>query len=264
MTITNHYLTHNRPYTKRTKTTAIAVHWVGNPGTSAINNRNYFNSTDRSVSSNYIVGLLGEVICCIPDEEMSWCTNAANSYTVSIETCHPDWTGKFNNATYSSLVELTAKLCRKYGLNPQKGGVIRHFDVTGKVCPKWFVPAGKGGSDTADSRNWKKFLSDVEAKMNGVSTAPTAPKPSTASTALRYDWKQGQAVRLYKTKTQLFSSDTATKATTTLPAGVYYIYDGKQCKLGRFRITTRKEYCGKTPAGKYVTGYVSVDNFREV
>ena len=136
MTITNNYLTHNRPYTKRAKTTAIAVHWVGNPGTSAINNRNYFQTTDRSVSSNYIVGLQGEVICCIPDAEMSWCTNQANSYTVSIETCHPDWTGAFGSKTYASLVELTAQLCRKYGLHPQHGGVIRHYDVTGKVCPK--------------------------------------------------------------------------------------------------------------------------------
>lgn len=258
MTITNNYLTHNRPKTRRSRTTAIAVHWVGNPRTSAINNRNYFNSTDRSVSSNYIIGLLGEVICCIPDEEISWCTNQANSYTVSIETCHPDWTGKFNNATYSSLVELTAKLCRKYGLNPQNGGVIRHFDVTGKVCPKWFVPASRGGSDTDSGQHWKQFLRDVAQRMrHGSATAASKP-------ALRYDWKQGQAVRLYKTRTQLFSSDTATKAAGTLPAGTYYIYDGKQCKLGRYRVTTRKDYCGKRPAGKYVTGYVSVDNFREV
>ena len=97
MQIQNAYLTHNRPRTIRKQTTAIAVHWVANPGSSAMANRNYFNSTSRSVSSNYIVGLQGEVICCIPDEEMSWCTNAANSYTVSIETCHPDWTGAFGS-----------------------------------------------------------------------------------------------------------------------------------------------------------------------
>lgn len=261
MNILQKLLTHNRPYTKRKKTTAIAVHWVGNAGTSAINNRNYFQTTAREVSSNYIVGLQGEIICCIPDNEVSWCTNRANSYTVSIETCHPDWTGKFSDSTYRSLVELTAHLCKKYGLHPKKGGVIRHYDVTGKVCPKWFVPSSKGGSDTADEQHWKKFLSDVAAKMGGSGTASNAAasKPS-----LRYDWKKGQAVRLYKAKTQLFANDTATTPAATLPAGVYYIYDGKQCKLGRFRITTRKEYCGKKPSGKYVTGYVSVDNFQEV
>ncbi|WP_298483098.1 N-acetylmuramoyl-L-alanine amidase [uncultured Ruminococcus sp.] len=182
MQITNAFLTHNRPGTKRKKTTAIAVHWVGNPGSSAMANRNYFNTTDRAVSSNYIVGLQGEVICCIPDEEVSWCTNQANSYTVSIETCHPDATGKFHSATYKSLVELTAQLCRKYGLNPQKGGVIRHFDVTGKVCPKWFVPKAKGGSDTDSSANWLKFLADVVSKMDGATASPSSPV-SAASTS---------------------------------------------------------------------------------
>ena len=115
------------------------------------------------------------------------------------------------------------------------------------MCPAYILP------------HWASFKKKVQSYLNNASAA----KPA-ASNPLRYDWKRGQAVRLYKTRTQLFANDTATKAANTLPAGVYYIYDGKQCKLGRFRITTRKEYCGKKPAGKYVTGYVSVDNFREV
>ena len=171
MTIPNQYWTHNRPYTKRSRTDAIAMHWVANPGTSAAANRNYFQNTSTEVSANYIIGLVGEVICCIPDGEVSWCTNQANGYTVSIECCHPDWTGRFNGATYKSMVELTASLCKKYGLHPLKGGVIRHFDVTGKNCPKWFVPKSKGGSDTEDAQHWHKFLADVAAQMD------KAPQP---------------------------------------------------------------------------------------
>ena len=70
MNIKNMYITKNRPYTKRTKTTKIAVHYIGNPNTSAEANRNYFNSNNDDVSSNYIIGLNGEIICCIPDEEV--------------------------------------------------------------------------------------------------------------------------------------------------------------------------------------------------
>ncbi|WP_295215866.1 peptidoglycan recognition family protein [Ruminococcus sp.] len=253
MTITNAYLTHNRPYTKRTKTTAIAVHWVGNPGSTAAANRNYFQTTSTEVSSNYIIGLSGEVICCIPDEEVSWCTNQANSYTVSIETCHPDATGKFNTATYNALVELTAQLCKKYGLDPQKGGVIRHFDVTGKVCPKWFVPRAKGGTDTNSSANWMKFLSDVAAKMGAEST-----KAETSGKKYRTDWKQGEKVTIAD-QAQLFVNESTATPSSRLRGGTYYIYDGKICKNGRYRITTTKANCGKTPAGKYVTGYVSID-----
>lgn len=172
MNITNMYLTHNRPYTKRSKTSAIAVHYVGNAGSTAKGNRNYFQNTDRSVSSNYIIGLEGEIICCIPDDEVSWCTNQANSYTVSIECCHPKDDGVLTDATYKSLVELTAMLCKKYNLNPLNGGVIRHFDVTGKVCPKNFVPKKNGGTDDNNASNWNKFKNDVAAKL-GSNTSIT-------------------------------------------------------------------------------------------
>ena len=74
---------------------------------------------------------------------------------------------------------------------------------------------------------------------------------------------KGQAVHI-GSNVPLFANETTSTPASRLTAGTYYIYDGVPCKLGRFRITTRKAYCGKTPAGKYVTGYVSVDNFREV
>lgn len=162
------YITKNRPYEKRQKTTKIAVHYIGNPGTSAEANRNYFNNNNSDVSSNYIIGLNGEIICCIPDEEVAWCTCQANSYSVSIENCHPDSSGKLNSKTYKSLVELCAYLCRKYRLS--SNDLIRHYDVTGKVCPKGFVPKNKGGSDDNNNTAWKTFKSDVDAaiKSNGL------------------------------------------------------------------------------------------------
>lgn len=77
-------------------------------------------------------------------------------------------------------------------------------------------------------------------------------------------YAKGQKVRLYKSKTQLFANESATTPAGYLNPGTYYIYDGIACKNGRYRITTTAGNCGKTPAGKYVTGFVSVDNFREM
>ena len=174
MNIANKYITNNRPYKKRAKTTAIAVHYVGNPNTSAEANRNYFQNNNDDVSSNYIIGLNGEIICCIPDEEVAWCTCEANAYSVSIENCHPDSTGKFNNKTYNSLVELCAYLCKKYKLD--ETDLIRHYDVTGKVCPKGFVPKNKGGSDDNSNTAWKKFKADVKAKLGGTDVSKPTSK----------------------------------------------------------------------------------------
>ncbi len=170
MEIKEMLLTHNRPRTKRKKTTAIAVHYVGNAGSSALGNRNYFQNTNVSVSSHYVIGLEGEIIRCIPEDEVSWCTNQANSYTISIECCHPHDDGIFNDKTYESLVDLCADICKRRNLNPLNGGIIRHFDVTGKVCPRGFVAKSKGGTDDNSCTRYHKFLSDVATAIGKTTT----------------------------------------------------------------------------------------------
>ena len=144
MNIIKMYLTPNkysRPQTPLKKVTKIAVHWVGNAGSSAKGNRNYFESLkDKHIyaSSHYIIGLEGEIIQCIPESEISYATNQANSYSISIENCHPDNTGKFNDKTLHSLIDLCVDICKRYNLDPLKD-IIRHYDISGKCCPKYWV-----------------------------------------------------------------------------------------------------------------------------
>ena len=66
------------------RVTDIAIHYVGNPGTSAQANRNYFAQPDTQVSAHFLIGLEGEVIQCIPLNEKSSATNDRNRDTISI------------------------------------------------------------------------------------------------------------------------------------------------------------------------------------
>lgn len=131
----------SRPQTPLKKVNGIVVHYTANPGTSAEANRNYFENLriqqTTSASSHFVIGLEGEIIQCIPLDEIAYASNDRNDDTISIECCHPDETGKFNEKTYQSLVALTAWLCSVYNLD--KDDIIRHYDVTGKVCPLYFV-----------------------------------------------------------------------------------------------------------------------------
>lgn len=145
---------HSRSGKELTAVNDIVIHYVGNPGTTAQANRDFFDSDASNVSSHYVVGLDGEIIQCLPLDERSAASNNRNPDTISIEVCHPDSTGKFNDATYQSLVKLTAWLCGEAGLSSEH--VIRHYDVTGKICPKYFV-------DHEDA--WEQFKSDVGAAM---------------------------------------------------------------------------------------------------
>lgn len=132
----------------------IVIHYVGNPDTTAQNNRDYFNKVDTDVCSHFIVGLNGEIIQCVPLDEKSNASNNRNLDTISIEVCHPDSTGKFNPVTYDSLVRFTAWLCDNSDLKAKD--VIRHYDITGKECPKYFV--------TNESK-WEQFLEDVNEEL---------------------------------------------------------------------------------------------------
>ncbi len=56
-----------------------------------------------SASSHFIIGLEGEIVQEIPIYEVAYATSKEkNKDTVSIECCHPDETGKFNDQTYAS------------------------------------------------------------------------------------------------------------------------------------------------------------------
>ena len=128
----------------------IVIHYVGNPGSTAQQNHDYYTKPESEVSSHFVVGLEGEIIQCIPLNEKSSASNGRNNDTISIEVCHPDKSGKFTEASYNSLVKLTAWLSQRTNLD--ENHIIRHYDITGKKCPLYFVQ---------HEDEWERFKADV-------------------------------------------------------------------------------------------------------
>ena len=146
---------YSRPGTELEQVNGIVIHYVGNPGTTAQQNRSYFaglaQSGETYASSHFLVGLDGEIIQCVPLDEIAYCSSQRNVDTISIECCHPDAEGKFNEATYQSLLKLTRWLMDTYDLTTEQ--VIRHYDVTGKECPLYYVRHPDA---------WQQFLTDLK------------------------------------------------------------------------------------------------------
>jgi N-acetylmuramoyl-L-alanine amidase len=151
----------SRPGKKLDSVKALVIHWVANAGSTAKQNRNYFESLKnqslndakaRYASAHFIAGLEGEVIQCIPSGEMAYHVGAKtytpealgslghypNNCTIGIELCHPRPDGQFNAETLQAARELCALLCIQFTLDPAKD-IWTHHGVTGKICPKWFV-----------------------------------------------------------------------------------------------------------------------------
>lgn len=162
---------YSRSGEKQNKIQYVVVHWCGNANSTAIANRNYFESLSTShktyASSHYIIGLNGEIIRCIPENEVAFHSGSysMNRKSIGIEDCHPDWDGKFNDATYNSLVELCADICNRYGLGID--AIIRHYDVTGKECPRYYV---------RNEQEWIQFKNDVANKIGQATTNVAVPK----------------------------------------------------------------------------------------
>lgn len=151
---------YSRPQTKIGVIKNIVVHYVGNAGSTAENNAKYFNNLKNGsgtyASSHYIIGNDGVVIRCVPENEVAYHASSANSYSIGIEVCHPDNTGEYTDLAYKSLIELLVDLCTRYKLEPTQA-IIRHYDVTGKICPKYYVE---------NVGEWKKLKQDVSNVMS--------------------------------------------------------------------------------------------------
>lgn len=165
--ISSEYLTPNeysRPQTPLKDINSIVIHYTANPGTTAANNHDYFDGLASNhttyASSHYIIGLEGEIIQCVPLNEIAFASNDRNNDTISIECCHEDVTGKFNEATYDSLVSLTAALCVEFDLGEED--IIRHYDVTEKLCPLYYVE---------HEDEWFQFCKEVMVKVEEIKNA---------------------------------------------------------------------------------------------
>ena len=155
--ITEDFLTVN-PYSRPAEpldgVKNIFVHYTANKNTSARQNRSYFENLgitgETSASAHFIIGYDGEIIQCLPLDEIGYAVKTRNYDSISIECCYRDDSGKFTDATYQSLLQLTAWLLKEYKLAPND--VLRHYDVGGKKCPLYFV-------EHEDS--WEQFRQDL-------------------------------------------------------------------------------------------------------
>lgn len=132
------------PATNR-KIEFIVIHDTGNPsaGANAEMHYKYFDSADRNASAHYFVDDK-QIIQIIEDEDIAWHIGDAknpptidgvrprNSNAIGIEICINE-DGDYFKAVQNALW-LTKELMKKYNLPPSR--VIRHHDVSGKICPQ--------------------------------------------------------------------------------------------------------------------------------
>ena len=156
---TEDFLTPNefsRPGDSLGKVKNIFVHYTANPGTSAAQNRSYFeqlkDTQERSASAHFIIGYEGEIIQCVPLDEIAYAVQTRNMDSVSIECCYLAQDGSFTQETYDSLLTLLRWLLDTYHLD--ETDILRHYDCGGKKCPLYY---------TEHEDAWEQLKRDVKS-----------------------------------------------------------------------------------------------------
>lgn len=148
---------YNRPG-KASAPKKICVHYTGDPGAGADRLALFFTANPLAeTSSQYVVGMEGELIRCLPDNEQAYAATGNNKNVIHIEVCHPDKSGKFTEKSIAALSELVPYLMKKYGID--SNNVVRHYDLTGKHCPMYYV----------DSARWAELKQRITAEKSATS-----------------------------------------------------------------------------------------------
>lgn len=118
----------------------IVVHYTGTEA-SAHNNLLYFSRESAKASAHYFIDRDGMLRQSVAEGDTAWHAGhwATNLCSVGIEVVSGG--SDFTEAQICTLAVLVADLRERYGISAEN--VIRHYDVTGKLCPAPYVDAAK-------------------------------------------------------------------------------------------------------------------------
>ena len=123
----------------------ITIHWVGPyPGQIPDIVRDYWINSGGEASAHYIIKD-DECLQCWPENKVAWHAGCAsgNKSSIGIEIIPCNKEGEFSEKSIQTLKELIATF--------PKMPIIRHYDWTGKDCPKYYI----------DNNKWTELLNKI-------------------------------------------------------------------------------------------------------
>lgn len=135
----------------------------------------YFARNARQASSNYCIGINGDIACSVDEENAAWTSsnwlNDSQSITIECGNIN-NATGEMTQATWNSLVNLCVDICKRYGFRlnytgNSSGSLTMHKMFAATSCPGAWLEA-----------HMSQLANEVNSKLDGkVET----PKPTTPS-----------------------------------------------------------------------------------
>lgn len=146
----------------------IVVHYTANKGDTAKNNVDYFSRSVTKSSAHYFVDE-NQVWQSVKDEDTAYHCGAKtykhplchNGNSIGVEMCLLDKSGNIRPGTIDTALSVVRQLMAAYDIPIDR--VLRHYDVTGKNCPRPMVE---------NPQLWEDFKKELE----GVDTMLDYPE----------------------------------------------------------------------------------------
>ena len=266
---------HSSNYRKANRTKKdvdwLVGHYTANDGDSDEGNAQYFQSPNRNASANIFVDD-DSITESVDVKDIAWhcggsvykdikstggakyhniCTN---TNSIGIEMCDTRKDGVYNlsKKTRDNAIKVFSALMDDFDIDIDH--VIRHFDVSGKYCPRYFCKPY--GSDA----EWERFKADIVKYRAGLGKNETVVEKEPAKVEeISTDIKVGETVRLkdgavqfngnsiptsYKNKEYIVSEIKGTRAVLTIDNIIIYAVDvnNLQSVNKKDETSVRKDY----------------------
>lgn len=180
--VTYKRITNNKTSPRNHAIDTITIHCIVGQWT-AKQGCDYFATTDRECSANYVVGKDGSIGLSVEEKDRSWCSSSSSNdhraitIEVASDTAHPY---AVTDEAYNALIKLVADICKRNGIKKllweADKSLIGQVDKQNMTVHRWFANKSCPG-EYLYSRH-----SDIATKVNallGDSAGETAQTPTT-------------------------------------------------------------------------------------
>lgn len=138
-----------------------------------------FQNAERNASSNYCIGVDGDIVCSVEEENRAWTSssgwNDRQAITIEVSDCEVSEDWKISDKSWDSLVNLCVDICQRYNFRlnytgDRYGSLTRHNMFANTNCPGLYLQ-GK----------LPELADIVNAILDGKEPEPT-PEPTPTPT----------------------------------------------------------------------------------
>lgn len=169
-------ITKNKTSPRNHKIDTITIHCIVGQWT-AKQGCDYFATTDRECSANYVVGKDGSIGLSVDEKDRSWCSSSSSNdhraitIEVASDTTHPY---AVTDKAYAALIELVADICKRNGIKRLlwKGdkSLVGQVDKQNMTVHRWFANKACPG-EYLYSRH-----GEIAEKVNAILAAAETPE----------------------------------------------------------------------------------------